>query len=286
MSDFIPFKEFHKNTNLSYQQLLRTFHKVRKDKDSLLSEGEDYRYEGKDDERGRTGILFLNPVLIFPKLKKQRVELVYMESPEVSDETAVKLHETENKKDALENGVSDGFKEESDETVVESSDSTKDVPYKKLFEKEQGEHAKTREKLEKKGTELLEYAERASRLEGEKIGDEKLRIEQSRIIKMLTDKMLKIQSPSPKDAFSQKPKDVQRQPEPTLVVSKVRPKFKRKKQTLKKSNRTLKNNESKEEKLKLRVKSKPEREQKTKEKPQPKKSGFWKRLKWLLALDS
>ena len=174
--------------------------------------------------------------------------------------------------------------------VMFESNEKRSEPYKKLFEKEQGEHAKTREKLENKGTELLEYAERASRLEGEKIGDEKLRIEQSRIIKMLTDKMLKIQSPSSKDAFSQKPKDVQRQPEPTLVVSKVRPKFKRKKQTLKKSgettpkksNRTPQNKRGKKSIMKTKykppVKSKPRREAKTNENSQPKKSGFWKRL--------
>ena len=151
--------------------------------------------------------------------------------------------------------------------------------YKKLFEDEQGEHAKTRGKLEKQGTELLEYAERASRLEGEKIGYEKMRLEQSRTITMLTDKMLKLQSPSSKDIFSQKPKDVQGQREPTLVVSKVRPKFKRKKQTQKKFDQTPKNKESKEEKLKLRVKSKPERQPETKENRQSKKFRFWK---WLL----
>jgi len=131
MSDFIPFKEFHKNTNASYQQLLRTFHKVRKGADSPLSEDEDYRYEGKDDVRGRTGILFVNPVLIFPKLKKQRINLMSVESPTIPDEISVVSRETEmksseskEKKDNSKNSISSDSNVVSDESKVKSNDTT------------------------------------------------------------------------------------------------------------------------------------------------------------------
>ena len=87
MSGFISFKEFHKNTNLSYQQLLRDFHKARGDKHDPLSEDIDYRYEGKDIVRGRTGILFVNPVLLYPKLKNQRATLTHVQSDVIPDET-------------------------------------------------------------------------------------------------------------------------------------------------------------------------------------------------------
>ena len=131
MSDFIPFKEFHKNTNLSYQQLLRTFHKTRKGNDSPLSEGEDYRYEGKDDVSGRTGILFVNSVLIFPKLKKQRIDLAYVESLGIPDKTTVVSHKTDMKSDEStqtkknrEGVVSSDFNAVQDETILKSDDTT------------------------------------------------------------------------------------------------------------------------------------------------------------------
>ena len=129
MSDFISFKRFHRTTNLSYQQLLRAFHKARKDKDPLL-EGEDYHYEGKDDVRKRTGILFVNPVLLFPKLKKQRVDLVYVKSQEVLDETTVVPDETDMKppestqgKENYDTSVSSGSTAVPDETKVKPDDS-------------------------------------------------------------------------------------------------------------------------------------------------------------------
>jgi len=131
MSDFIPFKEFHKDTNLSYQQLLRTFHKVRKGKDFPLLEGEDYHYEGKDDVSGRTGILFVNPVLLFPKLKKQRIDLAHVVSPVIPDETIAVSHETnvkpsENRqtKENHEEAVSGGFNVVQDKTEVKPSETT------------------------------------------------------------------------------------------------------------------------------------------------------------------
>ena len=131
MSDFIPFKEFHKDTNLSYQQLLRTFHKVRKGKDFPLLEGEDYRYEGKDDVSGRSGILFVNPVLLFSKLKRQRIDLTHVESSEIPNETAVVSDKTEMKssestqtKEKHEGAVSSDFNAVQDETEVKPSETT------------------------------------------------------------------------------------------------------------------------------------------------------------------
>ena len=104
---------------------------MRKGADSPLLEDEDYRYEGKDDARGRTGILFVNPVLIFPKLKKQRINLMSVESPTIPDEISAVSRETETKsgegtkgkntsKDSISNDsnvVSNATKVKSDNTA-------------------------------------------------------------------------------------------------------------------------------------------------------------------------
>ena len=151
--------------------------------------------------------------------------------------------------------------------------------FEKLLEKEQNKHAETRGKLEKKEAELLAEAKTASRLEGEKIGYEKMETQYRQLVAMFRDTMLKLQSPSAGDIFGQKSEDNRGQPETTEDTSEPRPKSKRKKQIPKKSGETTPKKSVKKTKDKLRVKSKPEREPKTKDNRQPKKSRFWK---WLL----
>lgn len=73
----------------------------------------------------------------------------------------------------------------------------------KLLEQERGEHAKTKEKLEQKETLLLQKAEAAARLEGEKIGYERyasrLEQQQRQLMTLFRDTVLKLESKSTSD---------------------------------------------------------------------------------------
>jgi len=93
-----------------------------------------------------------------------------------------------------------------------------------LLEQERKEHIETKEKLENKSTQLLEKAEVAARLEGEKMGFEKyverLEIQQQQLMTMLQN-TLQLKQPQAEDNNGHKTEDNRGRPRPTEVESEV-----------------------------------------------------------------
>jgi len=91
-----------------------------------------------------------------------------------------------------------------------------------LLEQERKEHTETKEKLENKSVQLLEKAEVAARLEGEKMGFEKyverLEIQQKQLMAMLQN-TLQLKQPQAEDNNGHETEDNRGRPRPTEVTS-------------------------------------------------------------------